>query len=450
MKTEVETLNPTRVRLLVEVPYEELRPDVDSAYKRIAAQVQIPGFRKGKVPPQLIDQRFGRGVALEEAVNSALPRFYGRAVQESDVQVVGQPDVDVTEVPDPQTGGELKFTAEVDVRPQIELPDLGDLEVTVDSAEVTDADVDAQLDALRARFGSLRTVQRAVQDGDYLTIDLAATIDGEPVEGLSARGMSYHVGVDTLIDGLDDAVLGLSVDESRTFPTTLVGGEHVGQQADVEVTVRAVREQDLPALDDDFAQTASEFDTLQELRDNLLSSLQRMQEVEQARTARDKVLEAVLERVDVPLPQSVVQAEIDGRQHSLQHQLGNAGMTKEQYLVAEKQSEEDFDAEVAAGARDAVKAQLLLDAVAAKEEFGVSEEELTAHLIRRAADLNIPPNELAQRVMQQNQVPVLMSEVMRGKALDLLVSSATVRDHSGRVVNLSPDAPELDDDSDEG
>ncbi len=442
MKTEVETLNPTRIRLSVEVSYEELRPDVDSAYRRISEQVNIPGFRRGKVPARLIDQRFGRGTVLEEAVQGALPRFYGEAIKEAAVQVVGQPEVDITSVPDGGEDGELRFTAEVDVRPEIDLPEFTDLEVEIPDADADDPAVDRQLEQLRSRFGSLRTVERAAAAEDFLTLDLSATVDGEVLDQLSARGLSYQIGGVPLIDGLDEAVTGLSVDEERTFPTALAAGEYADKEAQVTVTLRAVRERDLPELDDDFAQSASEFDTMAELRDSVRERLQRALQVEQVRTARDKVLEAVLARVEIPLPESVVEAEIQGRQDSLNHQLEHAGMTKAQYLQSQNQSEGDFDAEVADGARNAVKAQLLLDALADREEFGVTEPELTEHLVRRAVDLNVPANELAQRVVQTNQVPVLLSEIRRAKALAMLVESAKVRDASGRPVDLSAAAAE--------
>ncbi len=263
MKSDLETLNPTRVKLTVEVPFEELKESLDAAYRKIGGQVSIPGFRKGKVPPRVIDQRFGRSVVLDEAVNEALPRFYGQAVEENQVQVIGQPEVDVTELED---GQHLTFTAEVDVRPQFELPDYDGLEVTVDDAEVTDAEVDEQLDGLRERFATLTGVDRAAADGDFVSMDLSAVVDGQAVDELTAKGLSYQVGTGSLLDGLDEAVTGLSAGESREFSTALVGGEHAGQDATVTVELKSVKERELPELDDDFAQTASEFDTLEELR----------------------------------------------------------------------------------------------------------------------------------------------------------------------------------------
>lgn len=436
MKSAVETVNPTRVRLTVEVPYEELEPSLAAAYKKIGAQVVVPGFRKGKVPARLIDQRFGRAVVLEEAVNEALPRFYGQAVQENSVQVLGQPEVDVTDVPDAQAGGELKFTAEVDVRPQFEVPDYDGLEVTVDDVEVSDADVDEQLQTLRERFGTLRGVDRAAGDGDFVSIDLSASVDGEDLPDGSATGMSYEIGSGSLLDGLDEAVTGLAEGGTATFTSELLGGEHGGRDADVTVTVRSVKERDLPDLDDDFAQTASEFDTVAELRADVRTRLERMAAVEQGSSARDKTLEALLARVEIPLPESVVRGEVDGRMHSMTHQLEAAGLTKEAYLASEDRSEDEFDREVEERARESIKAQFVLDAIAEKEQVQVVEQELSDHIVRRARQAQMPPEEFAQQLMQAGQVPALVSEVVRGKTLALVLERATVVDASGRRVDL--------------
>ena len=326
MKSDVETLNPTRVRLTVEVPFDELRPSLDAAYKRIAGQIVLPGFRRGKVPPQIIDQRFGRGVVLEEAINEALPRFYSRAVQDNSLQTLGQPEVDVTELGD---GTELKFTAEVDIRPDFELPAYEGIAVTVPDADVSEDDVNEQVTALQERFATLTGVDRPVESGDFVSIDLVAVdAEGEEIEDGKASGMSYEVGSETMIDGLDEALVGLSADESADFATTLVGGERAGEEVQVTATVRSVKERELPELDDDFAQTASEFDTVDELRDDIRQRLERMRKLEQGVQARDKTLEELLTRVDIPLPESLVQEELAGRNEALDAQLEAAGMTR--------------------------------------------------------------------------------------------------------------------------
>jgi trigger factor len=433
VKSALETLNPTRVRLTVEVPFEELKPSLDAAYKKIGGQVNIPGFRKGRVPPRVIDQRFGRAMVLEEAVNEALPEFYGKAVQENAIDVLGTPEVDVTKFED---GQQLTFTAEVDVRPDFELPDYRGLDVTVDDAETSDEDLDQQLQSLRERFATLKGVDRAAADGDFVSIDLAATVAGENVEDLSAKGLSYQVGQGALLDGLDGAVTGLAAGESAVFPTALVGGDHAGQDADVTVTVNSVKERELPDLDDEFAQTASEFDTLEELRADLRTRFDQMRRLEQGVQARDRALEALLAKVDIALPEGVVQSEIEGRQHALAHQLEQAHMSREDFLAAEGQSSEEFDADIDKRTREALTAQFVLDKIVATEQLSVNEQELTEHIIRTASRYGVGPDQFAQQVVQAGQVPVLVSEVVRGKALALVLEAANVVDASGRPVDL--------------
>ena len=433
MKSAVETLSPTRIKLTVEVPFDELRPSVDAAYKKIARQVNVPGFRRGKVPPPVIDQRVGRGAVLDEAVNEALPQFYLRALQENEVEPLSQPDVDVTGFAD---GQQLAFSAELDVRPEIVLPEYTGIEVTVADAEVTDEDVNEQVEGLRERFATLRTVERPAQEGDFVTIDLVGAKDGEVIEEAQATGISYKVGSGTMLDGLDEALIGLEAGGSATFDSTLAGGDYAGQPVDVSVTVQAVKEQELPAVDDDFAETASEFDTVDELRADLRTRLERGKRLEQAAAARDAVLEALLERVDIPLPDAAVAEEVTGRLDSISEQLAYAGMTQEQYLESEGQTQEEFTADMESRVRSALAAQFLLEEIAKKEELSVDEAELTEHLVRRAGRAGVQPQEYVQQVVQSGQVPVLVSEVVRGKALALVVQSAAITDASGRPVNV--------------
>ena len=441
MKSDLETLNPTRVKLTVEVPFEELKPSLDAAYRKIGSQVTIPGFRKGKVPPRVIDQRFGRATVLDEAVNDALPKFYGEALEANDVSPLGQPEVDVTSFED---GQQLTFTAEVDVRPEFDLPDYDGIEVTVDDAEVSDAEVDEQLDGLRERFATLTGVDRAAADGDFVSIDLSAAVAGEAVDDLTAKGLSYQVGQGSLLDGLDEAITGVAAGGKADFPTTLVGGDHAGEEATVTVEVKSVKERELPPLDDDFAQTASEFDTLDELRADVRTRVEGMKGVQQGVQARDRVLEALLAKVEIPLPEGVIKAEIDSRNHSLAHQLEAANMTKADFLAAEGQSEEEFDADIEQSTRGAMTAQFVLDKVVEKEQLSVNEAELTQHILRTASRYGMGPDQFAQQVVQAGQVPVLVSEVVRGKALALVLERAKVVDESGRPVDLEAlreDAP---------
>ena len=330
MKSTVETLSPTRVKLAIEVPFSELEPSLKKAYREIAAQVTIPGFRQGKVPTAVIDQRIGRGTVLNEAVQDAIPSQIVAAVREHEVKSLGRPEVEITEFSD---GQPLRFTAELDVRPEITVPDLSGIEVTVDEVQIGDNEIDEQVSALRERFSTLKTVERAAQDGDYVQVDLAATVDGAEVPGGSATNISHEVGSKQLLPGLDEALVGLSAGDTASFTSQLVGGDFAGRDADVAVTVRTVKEKELPPLDDDFAQLASEFDSLDELRDDLRTRLGRVKRVEQLYAARDKALAQLVEAADVPAPEGVVRDEVDQRRQAMTDELERMGASMEEYLA---------------------------------------------------------------------------------------------------------------------
>ncbi|MBM7519221.1 trigger factor [Nocardioides nitrophenolicus] len=432
MKSAVETLSPTRAKLTVEVPFEELKPSLDAAYQKIAKQINVPGFRRGKVPPQVIERQFP-GAAREEALNDILGSKYAEALQENNLTPLAQPEVEVLKYDDQ---GPLEFTAEVDVKPEFELPSYDGIEASVDDLEVTDEDVAEQVEALRERFGTLIDVERPAQDGDFVVIDLVATNDGEVVDGAEISGFSYKVGNGGMIDGLDEALVGMGVDDEKTFTTQLVSGDLVGQDVEVAVKVTQVQEQELPDLDDDFAQEASEFDTLDELRADVRERLTRGKRLEQAAAARDAVLEALLEKVEIPLPDAMVTEELNARRANLEQQLVMAGMTLEKYLEDEKQTQEEFEADLERRVRDAVAAQFLLDDIADKEEMGVDQGELTQHMIRRAQQSGQDPQEFVNHMFEHNHVPELVQEIRRGKALQLLVEGATVKDGAGNVVEL--------------
>lgn len=424
MKSAVENLTPTRVKLNVEVPFEELKPSIDSAYKTVASQIQVPGFRKGKVPAKLIDQRVGRGYVLETAINDGLNGWYQAAVQESGIRPLSRPEVEITEVPDPSaTDGGLKFAAEVDVRPEIELPDYAGIKVEVAAAQSSDEDVDKALDELRGRFGTLKSVDRPAADGDFLTIDITATIDGEDVD--SAAGLSYQVGSGTMLEGLDEAVTGLSTDEDAIFNTTLVGGDHAGEEAQVKVVVKAVKERELPEANDDFAQLASEFDTLAELREDLAKQAADSKVVEQGVEARDKVLDKLVELVEVPVPDSVVEEQLEAH-----FKEGNG------HGEGEHDTEEHRE-EVRANTARAFQNEIILDAIAEKEEVNVSQNELIDYIVTTASQYGMDPNQFAQIIDQSGQVPMMVSEVRRRKALAIVLGQATVTDTEGNAVDLS-------------
>ena len=420
MKTDVETLSPTRVRLSVEIPFDELRPSVDSAYKKIAAQITIPGFRKGKVPAQIIDQRVGRGAVLDEAVNEALPKAYTDAVTENDIKVLGQPDVEVGDFAD---GRPLTFTAEVDVRPQIELPDFASLDVTVDAAEVSDDDIDAELEQLRQRFATLKPVERGAQKGDLLSLSLASTKDGEAVESLSASGLTYEIGSESLLPGLDDAVTGLSEGEEAQFTVTPETGDLEGQEVDVKVTVASVRERELPELDDAFAELVSEFDTLDELRGTIREELEPRAKVQQLMAARDAVLAALIEAVDVPLPEGVVASAVADHFH-------------------DGHGDDDHKGEFEEQVRESLTRDLVLDTLADRDDVEVTQAEITEFLVRQAPQYGMTPDQFAQAVAQAGQVSAIVGDVRRSKALAAVLEQATVRDSAGELIDMSPNEVE--------
>ncbi|WP_448319176.1 trigger factor [Streptomyces sp. CO7] len=443
MKSAVETLNPTRVRLTVEVPFEELKDSLDAAYKKINQQVTVKGFRKGKIPARVIDQRFGRGAVLEEAINDALPKFYTQAVNEADVDPLGQPEVDIKDLKD---GELLSFTAEVDIRPEIELPeDFSNIEVEVDAVEVSDEDVEKSVEQLRERFATTSPVERAAEDGDVVTLDLEAKVDGEVLEDGVAKDVSYTIGSGELLDGIDEAVKGVEAGGEATFTSELKGGSAAGKQAEITVKITQVAARELPALDDEFAQLASEFDTLEELKADSRSRLENMKQYDQATQAQERVLDKLLELIEVPIPEKLLEDEIQTRKHNLEHhQLGQMGLDLEKYLEIQGKSAEEFDTETRDAAIKGIKTQFVLDALVNREKLNVNQEELTEHLMRRAASSGMSPDQFAQQVVQGNQVPMLVGEVARGKALASVVESATVKDTNGEVVDLSDDEDEVE------
>jgi trigger factor len=417
VKSALETLSPTRVKMTVEVPFEELKPSLDAAIKHIGEHIQVPGFRKGKVPARIIEQRVGRAAVLEEAVNNALPTFYGQALEDNEVRPLGQPEI--TDLKVPATDGEdFTFTAEVDKRPEIELPDFSGIEVTVDEAKVDDEAVEQRLTDLRARFGTLKGVDRTVQDGDFVSIDLSAEIDGEQID--SVTGVSYEVGSKNMLEGLDEALIGMTADETKDFTAPLAGGDQEGQDANCTVTVTAVKERELPELDDEFAQLASEFDTLEELKADLTAKAEVDAKFAQGVAARDQLLEAILEKVEVPIPDSLVEAEVQS------------------HLEGEGRLEDDeHRAEVDESTRKGLKTQLVLDAIAEKEEVQVQQQELIEFLVMSSQQYGMDPNAFAQSLDQEGQIPAMVAEVARRKALANVLEQAKVVDTAGAEIDLS-------------
>jgi trigger factor len=434
VKSTVEQLSPTRVKLNVEVPFEELEGDFARAYKSLAQQIRIPGFRPGKAPAKLIEARVGRDSVLAQVVNDALPGKYSQAIAETETNPIGQPEIDLAEL---EYGKSITFTAEVDVRPEITLPDYSTISVEVEPVEVDDDAVDEQFEALRARFGTLTGVERAAKDGDFVSIDLSATVNGEPVEEASTTGLSHEVGSGQLIDGLDEALVGMSAGEDKTFTTTLVAGEHNGEEAEVTVTLNSVKERELPEADDEFAQMASEFDTVDELRADLRERVGRSKRAEQATEVRDKVLEKLLETVEIPVPEKVVEAEADGQMHQVVHAFDHDDAKVDEFLAAQGTTREEWENEARSAAETSVKTQLLLDAIAEQQETTVGQDELTQQIIFQAQRYGMQPQEFIQQLQQADQLGAIYADIRRSKALAGIVGKATVTDTTGAAVDTS-------------
>ena len=420
MKSAVEKLSPTRVKLSIDVPFTELKPHIDGAYKSLSEKITIPGFRKGKVPSAMIDQRVGRGAVLDEAINAAIPTFYSQAAKDNDVLVIGRPTVEVTELKDNEN---FTFTIEVDIRPEIALPNFSEIKLEVDDVKVTESDIDEQVQALRTRFGTLTTVEKVVASGDFVTIDLVATKDGQPLDGGTANDLSYEVGSASMIDGLDEALIGLSTGGEKSFETALVGMAE-GEKGSVKVSVKAVKERELPPVDDAFAKLASEFETLAELKADLTTRLTRLKEMEQGAQARDLLVEKLISSVDIPLPAEIIEAEV------------NDHLEKEGRLEDDKHR-----AEVNEEVKTTITREFLLDSIVKAESVAVNESELTEYLVRAASRYGMTPDQFIKEVSQAGQVTTMVAEVARAKALAQVLGRVKVVDKSGKKVDLEALAP---------
>lgn len=434
MKSSVEKLSETRVKLNVEVPFEELKPEIDQAYKALAQQITIPGFRRGKAPRQLIDARIGRGAVLEQVINDMLPTRYQQVVEENELVVLGQPHIDITKLEDNEV---IEFTAEVDVRPEITVPDFSAFAVEVPALKSDDEAIDAEIDKLRERFGELKDTKRKLKTNDFAIIDIEAAIDGEKLEEATTEGMSYQVGAGDLIDGLDTALRGLKAGESAEFTTTLKAGEHEGKEAAVTVTVQQTKERKLPELDEEFVQTASEFDTVEELRESIAEQVVEQAKAEQATAIRDEVLKAALAEATFELPEGVVEDQIHAQLHQLLNQVGGDEAALNAALEAQGTSREQFDADNRKNSEEAVRTQLFLDALAEQEQPEVSQQELTDHILFTAQSYGMDPNQFITQLQQSGQIGNLFSDVRRGKALAAAICRVSVKDDEGNAVDPS-------------
>jgi len=405
------------------VEFSELKPHIEGAYKTLSEKINIPGFRKGKVPAAMIDQRVGRGAVLDEAINAALPTFYSQAAKENDVLVIGRPNVDITELKDNE---KLSFTVEVDIRPEIALPDFAQIKIEVDDVLVTDSDLEKQIESLQIRFGTLTTVEKTVESGDFVSIDLLATDGGKEIDGGSANEISYEVGSASMIEGLDEALIGLKVGESKSFETALVGMPE-SQKASVQVTLKAVKKRELPPLDDAFAKLASEFETLAELKADLSNRLKRVKELEQGAQARDLLVEKLTSTVEIPLPAEIIEAEV------------NDHLEKEGRLADDKHR-----AEVNEEVKATITREFLLDSIVKAEAVSVNESELTEYLVRASSRYGMSPDQFIKEVSQAGQITTMVAEVARAKALAQVLGKVKIVDKSGKQVDIQALAPKSD------
>lgn len=449
VKSTVEQLSPTRVRISVEVPFEELKPEFDKAYKALAGQVRVPGFRPGKVPARILEARVGRGAVLEQVVNEAIPSRYSEAVDAAKIKAVGKPEVELTKIEDNES---FSFTAEVDVRPEITLPAFETLAVAVeDVVAVTDADVEEQLESLRARFATTVPVDRGVENGDLVTLDLSATVDGEDVEEAKAEGLSHEVGSGTLVEGLDDAVLGLVAGGTAEFTTTLVAGSHAGKDAVVSVTVGTVKVRELPEVDDEFAELASEFSTVDELKDDLRTRAEQVKKVRFASAVRDKVIEQLLETVEIPVPDALVQAQVDEQLHDAIHALDHDEDKLNELLEGQGKSREEFNADSRAAAEKLVRTQFLLDAIADAVEVSVGQEELFERIMFQAQRYGMEPQQFIAEIQQQpNGIAAIFADARRTKALGEVIARVSVTDGEGNAVDTAELLGRTDDEAEVG
>lgn len=418
-KTTAEKLTPTRAKFSVEVTLDELEPYLKQAYKTISEQVSVPGFRKGKVPAPIIDQRVGREAVIQEAVNASLDDFYQTALAESNERPMGRPTADVANWPDAaDPSSTLGLVFEVEVRPEFTLPNYDGITITVDNAEVDEAAVELELTKLRERFGTLVTVDRPAAKGDFVELDLVATVDGAEVD--QASGVSYEVGAGNLLEGTDEAVETLTAGESTTFTSQLLGGEHEGREAEVSLTLTAVKERELPEADDEFAQLASEFDTIAELRESLQEQVGRASVFAQGQQARDIFTETLIEQAGIPVSEELVEEEVH------------------RHLEGEGRLEDDeHRAEVRISSEKQIQLQLLLDAIVEAEEVTPTQNELSQYIFQSAQQYGMEPTQFLQAITQGNQMNIVLGEVTRNKALAIALAKATVVDQDGKAVDLS-------------
>ena len=452
MKTSVESLDPVKVKLTVEVEPKRVKQALDRAARELAKQVDIPGFRPGKAPRRLLEQRFGEGVVTQQAMDDVLSDYYAEALQSEELEPVAQPEVDV-ETFDEQEG--CRFTAEVEIRPEFEPPDHTGIAVTYPEWDVDDEQIVEQLDQLRERFAEVDEVERAAKTGDLITLDLDVEVDGTKLESAAVEDALYEVGSGGVTPKLDEEAVGKQAGDSFSYTDQLPEGypEHGGSEATFHVTVKDVREKTLPELDDDFATTASGFDTLDELKADVRRSLLARSIQEAQHELRGRVLEAYLARAELDLPPAMIESEKQQRMEQLEAQAEQYGLAVEQVLEAQDTTLEEFESNAQQQAEQGVKAQLVLDALAREIDIELDPADLDQEIMRHAQQHNMQPEDIAQIIQQQGSLPALIGDVLRRRTIDAIIDAADVDggpdDELLIEVGLKED-PDAQDEADEG
>jgi len=450
MDSTVESLDGNKVKLHVAVPAAEFDTAIDAAFRKLAREVRIPGFRPGKAPRRILEARLGGELAREQALKDAIPDYYVAAVDEHAVDVIAAPEIEIVAGED---DGDVEFDAVVEVRPEVRLVGYDGLRVEVPYEAVTDETVDGQIDALRERFADLVTSEHPAVDDAFVTIDVTGSIDGEVVDGLSAQDVSYRVGSGGIVPALDGVLRGTRpgaiIEVTDTLPERY--GDHAGDEVALRVVVKDVLDRVLPEVTDEWASEASEFDTLEELRADIRQRMELIGKVQAQMAVRDKVLEALAELVPVEPPESLVDQEARRRLESMAHDLSHRGATLEQYVAATGREPQAFVDEVRQGAGRAVLADLGIRAVVAQEAISATDEEFEAEVARIAERTEQKPDRVRRDLEKQGLTEAVRFDIARGKALEFLVEHAIVVDEAGAPVDLTlPPGAEGPDEGAEG
>lgn len=445
MKTSLEQLEPTKVKLTVEVEPARVQRAFDQAARHLSQDIQLPGFRKGKVPRRLLESKIGKGAIAQHAMEDFLGEFYAEAVQTEDVRPVAPPELDLQHF-DEEDG--CAFEATIQVRPEIELPDHEGISVTFPDHEVTDADVEEQLEQMRERFAEVEEVDRAARRGDYVTIDLTVRKEGEVIEDATAEDAMYEVGSGGVTPKLDEELPGSVAGQTLTYVDELPEDypEYGGQKVEFTVEIKDVRAKELPPLDDDFAMTASEFDTIDELREDIRRNLRQRRMGEARQTLRSQILEAYLALVDVPLPEAMVEDEAESRLQQIRDQAEQYGLSFEELVEMQGGDPEELTANIHEQSAESVKARLVLEALAEQLDIEAEVPDLEQEIMRHAYQRNVDPSELARAIDEQGSMGVLAGDVIRRKTLDLLVEAAEVEGAPSReaLIELGFEQPDED------